>query len=400
MSYIPREQNRKTFFEESVFAARSVQFSYKPIAGGVVSNFRDKIVTSSAATVTEGDSEICLSTGAGVNGNVLLRTKRRMQYVSGIELEIGTGIRIPTLPVGTQEAKWGYFDDENGFGCGVDVTGSYTFSVRSGSINKKRQNSWAVDTLNGSGSSGLSLDLSSGNIFNIIFSWYGYGDATFYAYPYSPSAGSRKRTMFDRIVTENSTSIQTPNQPISVEVNNGSVGGDFRVYVGGRQASSLGPLFSAKRTYSGNSLQVPVTSSTNFVNLFSMKKKNLLNNGRKNTIQVLLNSYTVTTNQSVLIELLYSLSGSVPGTYQNPPNIPAAETGLELLFSGSNPIGDVFLLDSKVLNAASTRNSRDFANVSIEREVILADDDVITLRARALGDAATVSMTLDWDEEW
>ena len=37
------------------------------------------------------------------------------------------------------------------------------------------QSSWNVDPLNGTGPSGETLNLAKGNIFQIVFTWYGYG---------------------------------------------------------------------------------------------------------------------------------------------------------------------------------------------------------------------------------
>jgi hypothetical protein len=93
-------------------------------------------------------------------------------YTAGTaELTSAIDIIVPTLPTGLQSALWGFYDSQNGCGFGVDATGLFLFVRNLGTDTLVRPNNWNGDPLNGTGSSGVTLNLSQGNTF-ITTSYY------------------------------------------------------------------------------------------------------------------------------------------------------------------------------------------------------------------------------------
>lgn len=403
MTFIPSKNTKISFFDEQVNVEKKTLFVSEPVAGAVVSLFRDDVITTNSGNVQGSADELVVSTGSGSNSSVTLKTKRRAQYIPGFEMEVGLGVRIPTPPSGTQNAQWGYFDNFNGFGFGVDVTGSFLFSRRAGTDTKIYQSNWNKDTVNGSGSSGLVLDFTKGIITQINFTWYGYGDANYFVYLTDSGSLRKRRTLVHNIITEGSTSIETPNQPIRIDVDNGSAGGDFKVFVGGRLTATYGNSTFLARRFASYVTGVNVTSSATPTPLISIGKKQLFGSGsgNNNTVQVKLDNMEFSTNQGMLFDVVYSLSSSIDSNnFTTPDNIPAGETAVYNLKTGSNPTGDIYTLDAKIVQAGTSIFVQRFVNVTEQQRVILGDDDYVTIRARHLGTAGVVNAVIEWEEEW
>jgi len=76
-----------------------------------------------------------------------------------------------------QEIRWGYFDDIDGMYFGEDSTGVFIQHRHGGTTDAKvYQADWnGDDKLDGSGPSGITLDLTKVNIFRFPYVAYGGG---------------------------------------------------------------------------------------------------------------------------------------------------------------------------------------------------------------------------------
>lgn len=204
---------------------------------------------------TTTQTEHKLTTAASTDDTAFLETDERGQYTAGYQVECGNGVRIPTLPTQNSEMRWGYYtvdangDPFNGFYFGVDAEDFFVAKAREGQIEKVYQENFNRDALkSGEGvlnPSEETLDLTKGNIFQIEFTYYGYGpiemvllmDQTEEGEPYT----SAEMVTCHVFSTEGETSIGNTNLPLRQEiVSNGTASDALELYVGGRQFSIIG----------------------------------------------------------------------------------------------------------------------------------------------------------------
>ena len=158
--------------------------------------------------------------------------------MSGFGAEIGLGARLSEAPTGNEYANWGAWDtsQNNGFYFGQDATGMYVAKLDNGTETKYR--TWNIDQMDGSGPSGLTLDMTNGAIYNVKFSWYGHGDVVFGVVA---TVDFKQQFLPIHVIDPDALSIQDPNLRIFGEADNGGDATSLDLYVGGRQYSVIGP---------------------------------------------------------------------------------------------------------------------------------------------------------------
>jgi len=130
-----------------------------------------------------GESAAELSTGGTTSGDyAILQTKRYMRYQPG-----KSQLVFMTATLGAEKAnvtqRIGYFDDENGLFFEQTIDGLYIV-VRTNTSGTPadtgvEQADWNLDSLDGTGPSGVTLDTSKSQIFMIDFEWLGVGRIRF-----------------------------------------------------------------------------------------------------------------------------------------------------------------------------------------------------------------------------
>lgn len=105
-----------------------------------------------------------------------------MDYSAGTTGQAGIGFRISSSSVFNEgdEVRWGMIDVSNAMFFGRDPDGLFVAIINSGVRTSyyRNQGEWK-DALDGTGPSGLSLDLDFGYIYQIDYTWYGYGTIDF-----------------------------------------------------------------------------------------------------------------------------------------------------------------------------------------------------------------------------
>lgn len=386
--------SRKTPFGEQVSAYRSSSFNFKPTWG--LSLLRNTITTTgTGAAVIETNGEGKLSTGTTTTGVASIRTKERGQYQAGTQGEVGVGIRIPTNPTGTQNGQWGYFDDNNGFGYGIDSTGVYVFKRTGGIETKTYQGDWNVDIANGKGASGLTLDITQGIIFQIDFTWYGYGEISFYITTKN-LFDSNKRVLVHTLQVNNGVSIVDPNQPITITVENGgTTDSNFDLYFGGRQFSVVsGDSLPSLRVTSIELPQYTVTSGS-YVPVASIRKKTDFN-GRENSVNAYFDNIEVITDSPIAV--MYDFGGSTTGgSWVAPSDVSSDETALEVntAITGCTP----FTAAGKHI-FSSSGNRNNLSGGTREERIVFGQSDEVAIFVKKFDANANVRVVLDVKEEW
>lgn len=125
-------------------------------------------------------SAIRLGVGATSTDSARVRTNTFYRYQAGKQQAIKITGYHETTPPANQFRRWGYFDDENGVFFATSGS-SFGFYQRSSALGSTvdtfvTQSSWNIDKLDGTGVSGLNLDLRKSNIYEIHLHWLGVGN--------------------------------------------------------------------------------------------------------------------------------------------------------------------------------------------------------------------------------
>lgn len=352
---------------------------------------RDVVTETNSGTVTNGTGEIDISTGATANSVAGIKSAEAGRYVPGYAAEIGIGMRFPTAPTGEQEAKWGgrSIGGTDGFIWGYDTGGLYIALLSSGVENNKTyQSNWNLDKVDGTGKSGVTLDPTAGNIFQIDFTWYGYGQIIWAIV--LVRNGVQEIVPVHGIKVNGSASIADPNLQVFGEVLNGATTSDYTAYVGGRQYSIIGEYRPDFR-FSGQ-YRAAVNTSTTSVPTVTFRSKTAFQNRSIKMDEV----SVIPTTEPVIVEMV--LNGSLTGaSYVTPTNHTAAETACEVDISATAITGGTVIWSDYF--AAGTSPSKGALGDAIVNLGIPAGQP-ISLCVRTPSGTGTCAAFFRMREEW
>jgi hypothetical protein len=394
-----------TRFGEQLTALRNSQMNHKPTWG--ISTLRYATTTTgTGAALSETNGEFRLQSGTANSTIASIQTNQRGQYQAGAMGQAGVGIRIPTAPTSTAFCEWGYTDFTNGFYYGVDGTGKYVAYVTGGVVVKVYQAAWNIDKLDGTGASGYTLNLADGNVSQVDFTWYGYGDIEFNYLLLDSLTNKIVKTTCHRFKITGSASIIDPNQPLAFRVGNGaSTTTNVSMYVGGHQFSVVDGN-SVPQARLGSDIVSSYATALNVLwqPILAFRKKATFN-GRTNSVRVRLNGFAVSANAD--LEVRYSVGGTTSNlTWATPTDRTATETAVEVkLTTTGTPLtvsvtGEV--LDYAFVSANGT-GAAEAGAVKFDTELAIGANQEIILWVRRL--SATGVMTVKqaqaaWTEEW
>lgn len=409
MAYTPYETPgyEITPFREINVANKTPQLALKPTWG--ISTLRyTTTTTGTGATVGESNGEFLLQSGTANNGLAQIQSNQRGQYQAGAQGNTGVGVRIPTAPTSTAFCEWGYTDFTNGYFCGVDSTGKYVALVTGGSTTKVYQTDWNIDKLDGTGASGLTLDLSKGTISIIEFTWYGYGVVEYAFTVKDPTTSLSYKIACHRIRVESAASIVDPNQPLTFRVGNGASGTtDTALYIGGHQFSSVGGEIRSPTRFVSELLTSYTTAlNTNWQPLIAMRKTTNFN-GRTNSLRIQIHDFLVAADADMQVRL------TIGGTTSNlawgtPTGWTATETGAETKVTGGTALttsADGQPLQYGFVTATGTARPGWSSVVGSEFQTEFSlgagQEMILWVRRLSAGGAMVVKhASLTWTEEW
>jgi hypothetical protein len=137
--------------------------------------------SGSSVTFATNESSVNLNVGTVSSGKTVRQTFRRMPYQPGKSMLILTTFCMNAAKANLRQ-RVGYFDENNGIYLEQNGTSEPSFVVRtntSGSpvnTNSVSQSSWNGDKLDGTGASGIDLDLTTVQIFWSDIEWLGVGN--------------------------------------------------------------------------------------------------------------------------------------------------------------------------------------------------------------------------------
>jgi len=175
-------------------------------------------------------ASVTLSTGSLTNAVALRQTKRRWNYQPGkSQMVVMTGV-FGSPQTGITK-RMGLFDDNNGLFWGVDQTGLFV-GIRSSTTgspveNVVYQSNWNGDKLNGTGSSGVTLDPTKANIYMFDFQWLGAGKVRF-SISYNGHGIIVAHTFLNANLLP-TVYMSTPNLPLRYSIRNNGTGAPSQI---------------------------------------------------------------------------------------------------------------------------------------------------------------------------
>jgi hypothetical protein len=320
-------------------------------------------------------------------GRAELRTRERGRYVAGTSAEVGFGMRITSSPfTGNQRCRWGYFDDFNGMYFQKDASGLSVNLIRDGIITLSvPQSEWNVDKMDGTGPSGVVLDLAKGNIFQVVYTWYGYG-AIVYRIVITNNGNQYVQTVHG-YSPNGSTSVKNPNLPLTADLSNLDVTDPtsttaIEAYVAGRQYSIIGDVGSTNtRLTNAYVLNTDVTSA-DFVSVLNIRRKA---GYVGNPIRML--SVEVLTPDSLMFQVRINGIdiGSQTSSFGAIPDTSQRETALEQDSTATTLNDQGTVLYAAIVSASGGKGNTppSVTNRTFD-QVIEEDDIVLQVRRRSL----------------
>ena len=353
------------------------------------SALRDIETATGSGSITTSNAEIIVSTGATATSTAKLETSEVGRYIPGYAAEIGVGIRIPTDPTGNQVFTWGGLSSggNDGLYFGKDATGFFVARLRSGSETKVYQSSWNKDILDGTGDSTFNINNADGHIYQINFTWYGYGSIEFGVVG---TVNGIQRFIPCHVFSDfNETSIVSPNLRVFAEADNGGDASDATLYVAGRQYSIIGQ-YVPKFRFTGD-WRAGVTTGTTEEPIVSFRRKT----GFEDRSVKLEGFDVLSATQPHIIEI--RIGGSLTGaSFGTPTNHTAAETALESDTSATAITGGIVVWQELVDAGAGAQV--ELAGRSVDFDI--PDTEVVTICARTVSGSGSVSAALRMREEW
>lgn len=214
-------KNNPVPLPSSAFGELSVsQFTGKIFAKFAYNINSELFIDNSTASgsLSVANSLCNISSGAAINSSGRITSKPVLEYRAGA----GGTCRVTAIydtPAAGNIQLVGLGTAQEGFYIGYNGT---TFSIdrrRAGVDNFTPQSSFSEDKLDGTGASGMTIDTTMGNVFQIQYQWLGFGEIRFFV----ENPGTGKLFIFHRIQYSNAftdTSTQNPNFPFQAESTN------------------------------------------------------------------------------------------------------------------------------------------------------------------------------------
>lgn len=393
-----RISNPTSQFGELVNTERTPVIELFPQFG--LSVLRNTKTEENGATVVDilQNPEIEMSTNTTINANAIVDSSQSCRYIPGYNSQIGLGIRLdsddPNTYGATQELRWGSFNNTNGFYFSFNQSGFHV-NVRKGvSTITIDQSDFNKDPLNGTGPSGLTLDLLDGNIFNIEYTWYGYGIIEFSVILIDNSTIQRKIIMHS-LKINNTVSVNNPNLPIRVQVLNGpnTSNESKSLYFAGRQASIVGKFIPLYRITSDYVLGV-TDIDTSLVPIISFRRKSDYQGITLN----LENVNVLARTQDLIVSIILNGTLTNDNFTTSLNGIDPSETALEKDTSATSITNGNVIYRAFVQN--SGRNNSEVASIQ-ELNIDVPDQQTITLAVQTTsGVGGEGDFILSIKEEW
>lgn len=382
-----------------------IKFPYNRINSAYANSF----VTGSGATITSSSNLAEVTVGTS-SSSAALASKYCLSFLAGEGSEfLGTGIFNASLANSTQLLGIGNFNTntnptfaniQDGFFFGYSGTDFGIIRYRDSTFTPiVKQADWNVDTMNGAGPSGMTLNPQKGNVYKIQYQW-GFGDVFFFIE--NPAIG--EFVLVHRLQYPNQFSVTTvlnPSlKPMGVVSSTGTAAAlTLKVCcLTGRIEGSVDPEISTRNSIASVNTGVALASPANMYTILAVQNKNNFN-ALANMVEVDLDVVSLFNNGSNTESAKFTI-------FLNPSFTPASPTFTDI--NASNSVMSYFRgnatsvidptsgtqLFTFYLDGGKTSQVLDLTAMSI----FLAPGDVVAIGAQALSGNGPVTASMSWTE--
>jgi len=366
------------------------------------------IVGGGSIAHSQTESSTTLSVGTSSGDKVTRTTNKYHKYRAGQSQLIQMTSVCGDSGKANVRRRWGYFDDNDGVFFELDGTTLYVVlrSSTTGSVvdTKIAQSNWSHDKLDGTGTSGVTLDITKANIFWIDLQWLGAGKIRFGVG--APSGVRIVSHVFENANANPRTYMRTGSLPLRWEIENYGVSAstsEFKQICASVETEGGGKIDENHKMNSYVLSAKKAITDAAETPLISFKATQLLNGitNRKYTIPELFENYIDSASTSPVIFRLRrktSLTGATfnKATATSILEIDEAATALvtagEVITSHIGEINSVKRIDVE----------KDFSylneNIALNADGVSADIYTLTAQCIESGGTANILTTFCWHE--
>lgn len=190
-------------------------------------NFWDQTTGGGTLTWVANSGCVLFSTGTTSGDHVSRTSNFYHPYFPGVGNDIEMTIQVGDTGKANVRRRWGYFDDDDGLFFQLDGTALSLVkrSSTTGSVVEEviPQAAWNIDRVNGTGRSGLILDVAKANIYFIDYQWLGAGRVRFGVI--LPNGSKQIIHILENANDSNLPYMRTATLPIRIEQENTGTAG-------------------------------------------------------------------------------------------------------------------------------------------------------------------------------
>lgn len=410
--YEKKTFNRLSQFDELVTTSETTTFSLTSQWNDLT--YRNIVFATGSAGVSNVSGSFRLTTGTTSGSSVAIESKQAGIYKPGSTALAGLGTRA--VQTGSLfDMRYGFYDDNNGFGWGYDETEPYVFFRRYGNETKFYQSNWNQRTLKGEGDQ-IDYDPHKLNIHLIEYVWYGSGkiawtlaNSTGRDYEDLARAARQVAHVYDPYDDDSYSgpSIPQPDQPFTVEVTNKSSTDDVIVDLTGRAYRRLDQGFSEQRRIISQEInQYQLTAGEGVWEAIYAFRKTETHNNFINHLNVRLEGTDVYSDENATFKVTQNNTVNEGGSTFSPPDGWAGQyqSGVEVARAANldvqddgKPVGHTFVRGAS--GGGQVGKQSGGGNVRVNPPI--GRQEVIVLWARQdTNNATTVDATVSHSESY
>lgn len=350
------------------------------------------------STIETDTSSVLIAkvTGGGADGHFKSQSRRYAVYQPGKSMLINlTGI----LKVGTNTdvtTRIGYFDDNNGLFF-QHINGVVSVVLRNNTSDTPiPSTSWNIDAMDGTGTSGMTLNVAFEQFYIIEFAWLGVGGIRF-------GILHHDEVHFCHIISNANTLtapyMSNPNLPVRYELSGSTNDSEGSMLQGCASVISEGGYNPIGRIFSaGNSTVIAVTNSVEVPLLMLMGNNNYYHH---TVIPQSISVLSTTNNDPIIVRVRLYLSGASTGLTPTWINATSTYSVIKhaVAFTGTFAAGTSIVISQENVYSRSNFSINNLANTFTQLSSDVGNvSDIILVTAIGLTATASVVASMTWQE--